>query len=135
MTSTFSENFDITGATADPPPVISNIIVSGPSDTMTWNVADSPGVASSTLRSTAIRWRSPVPSGTPTTADFSASLGLLNAGPHSFTITATDTLANVSTLTATFTLATQTSVGPTIQNVVVSESKAGSLGTPSIRPG
>ncbi len=124
VTSTFSENFDITGATADPPPVISNISVSGPLDTITWNVADSSGVASSTLTIDSHTVAVTGPSGTPTSADFSASLGLLNAGPHSFTITATDTLANVSTLTASFTLATQTSVGPTIQNVVVSESKA-----------
>ncbi len=64
------------------------------------------------------------PGGIPTSADFSASLGLLNAGPHTFTITATDTLNNVSTLTANFTLDTQTSVGPTLGQVAVSESKA-----------
>ncbi|MFZ1935319.1 MAG: hypothetical protein WCB27_02620 [Thermoguttaceae bacterium] len=123
VTSTFSEDFSV-GSTADSPPVISAISVSGPLGTITWNVADSAGVAGSTLTIDNHAVTVNGPAGTPTSANFSASLGLLSAGPHTFTITATDTLAEVATLTSTFTLATQTSVGPTLSNVVVSESKA-----------
>jgi hypothetical protein len=127
VTSTFSETFTTDPTTTGTGPTIGNIIVSGPSGTITWTASDSDGVvaANSTLTIDGIAV-TPItgPSGTPTSANFSASLGLLNAGSHSFAITATDTLSNTSTLSATFNLTSQTSVGPTLGQVVVSQSKA-----------
>ncbi len=108
ITSNFSETFTTSATTTGTGPTIDNIIVSGPSGTITWNASDPNGVvaANTTLTIDGIAV-TPIngPSGTPTSANFSASLGLLNAGTHSFTITATDTLSNTSTLSATFNLA------------------------------
>jgi large repetitive protein len=122
-TSSFSDTFAV-GASTGSGPTISQVLVSGPADTITWHAADSDGVASSTLTIDHNAVTVVGPGGTPTSADFSASLGLLNSGPHTFTITTTDVPGNVSTLTANFTLDTQTSVGPTLSQVSVSASKA-----------
>ncbi len=100
------------------------MVVSPTADTITWNATDPDGVQGSTLtiEGNPVTVHGPV--GTPTSADFSASLGLLNPGLYAYTITATNTLNEVSTLSATFTLDQKTNVGPAISGVVVSESKA-----------
>ena len=123
VTSTFSETFT-TGTSTGPGPTISGVVVSPTADTITWNATDPDGVQGSTLtiEGNSVTVNGPV--GTPTSADFSASLGLLNPGLYAYTITATDTLSEVSTLSATFTLDQKTNVGPAISGVVVSESKA-----------
>ena len=122
VTSTITQSFSIVAPVTGP--VVSDVVVTPGTDTITWHAEDASGVTASTL---AIDGRSitVVTSGTTFTgADFSASLGLLNAGLHPFTITATDTLSQVSTMNANFVLDSQTSVGPTVGLVVASESKA-----------
>ncbi len=121
-TASLTEAFTI--SPTSPGPVISTVVVSASADTITWNAADASGVAGSTLKIDGVSITPTGPVGTPASADYSASLGLLNAGPHTLVITATNTLSQASTLNSNFILDTQTSVGPTISLVVASESKA-----------
>ena len=92
---------------------------------ISWNAVDSDGVASSTLK---IDGNTISNVGGPYAAasgvNFSASYGTLAAGSHSYIITATDKLGNVSTLNGKFTLtAAPTNAGPTIGSVAVSQAK------------
>jgi large repetitive protein len=122
VTGSLTQEFTI--APTSPGPVISTVVVTGSTDTITWTATDASGVASSTLKIDGISIVPTGPVGTPTTANYSASLGLLNAGLHTISITATNTLNVPSTLNANFVLDSQTSVGPTISLVTVSESRA-----------
>jgi large repetitive protein len=121
-TASVTQTFTI--APTGPGPVISSVVVDPSTATITWNAADASGVTGSTLTIDGVAITPVGPVGTPTSADFHASLGLLNAGVHTVTITATNTLNVPSTLNANFILDSQTSVGPTVSQVVVSESKA-----------
>jgi hypothetical protein len=121
-TASLTQPFTITPT--GPGPVISSVVVSASTDTITWNAADLSGVAGSTLKIDGVSITPVGPIGTPASADFSASLGLLNAGPHTLVITATNTLNQVSVLNTNFILDSNTSVGPTISQVVASEAKA-----------
>jgi large repetitive protein len=123
LTSTLSDTF-VVGTIAGPGPTISQATITISTDTIAWTATDSEGVVSSTLK---IDGRSitPIigPIGT-TTANFSASLGVLSIGSYTYTITATDTVNNTTTRTGTFTLDSKAGIGPTISTPVVSEAKA-----------
>ena len=103
-------------------PAISQVSVSEAKGRMSWNVLSANGVASSTV---AIDGKTPSSIGGPYAAssgvNYSAPLGSLTAGSHSYTITATDRAGNVSTSTNSFVLANPT--GPVISQVVISQTK------------
>lgn len=107
-----------------PGPVISSVVVTGSTATVTWNAADASGVTGSTLKIDGVSITPTGPIGSPVSADYTASMGLLNAGCHTVVITATNTLGQIATLSANFILDSQSSVGPTIGSVAVSESRA-----------
>ena len=114
-------NFDPPLTTATNGPTIGQVAVVQAKGRMSWNVADPDGVASSKLAIDGT-----VVSGVagPFTAtsgvNYSAPLGSLAAGDHTYTITSTDKAGHTSTSSATFTVATQ---GPTIGQVATSQSK------------
>jgi large repetitive protein len=124
LSSTLSDSF-IIGTAVGPGPTISQATVTVATDTIAWTATDPDGVVSSTL---AIDGNSitPVigPVGTPTTANFSASLGVLSVGSYTYTLTATDTLNNTTTRSGVFTLDSKAGIGPTISPPVVSEARA-----------
>ena len=114
-------NFDPPiGATTDGP-TIGQVAVALARGRMSWNVVDPDGVASSTL---AIDEATVSGVAGPFTAasgvNYSAPLGSLTPGQHTYTITATDRAGNTSTSSATFIVAAQ---GPTIGQVAVSQAK------------
>jgi subtilase family serine protease len=99
-------------------PTIGQATVSQAKGRISWNVVDPDGVASSTI---VIDGKASAVSGPFTAAsgvNFSAPLGLLAAGSHAYTITATDKLGNQSSSNGDFQIQ-----GPTISNVTVSETK------------
>ena len=102
-------------------PTIGLVAVSQSKGKISWNVLDPDGVAGSTIT---IDGKSASNVSGPFTAssgvNYSAPLGSLSAGDHSYTITATDKLGNVGTFTGTFSIVSQ---GPTIGQVAVSETK------------
>ena len=105
-------------------PTIGQVVVSETKGRITWNALDSDGVASSSVAidgtaASSVNGPYVASSG----VNFSAPLPTLAAGPHSYTITATDRAGNPSTLTGNFTLSNPISNGPTIGLVVVSQTK------------
>jgi large repetitive protein len=122
-TATVSNTFHIVNSTGGP--TIGFVTVSETKVRISWNAVDPDGVASSTLvidRAAASNIAGPFTAASG--VNFSAPLGQLAAGEHTYTITATDRLGNVSTLSATFTLTNPTAEGPTIGYVTVAQSKA-----------
>ncbi len=99
-------------------PVIANMVVLTSRGYMTWNAADSAGVASSSLT---VDGRAVTKLYGPYKAavgvDYCGMFGVLSSGTHSYTITATDKLGNSSQSTGTF--STQGQAGPAIGSVVV----------------
>jgi hypothetical protein len=107
-----------------PGPTISLVAVSLAKHKITWNAADSDGVASATLAVDGVIVPNVAgPFRAATGVNFSAILGSLTAGDHLYTITATDRGGNVSTSSDTFTVVTAAAAGPTIGQVVVSQAK------------
>ncbi len=121
--STLSGSFAWT-APVSSGPTISQVAVSQTKARISWNVFSANGVASATV---AIDGKTASSIGGPYAAssgvNYSAPLGSLAAGSHTYTITATDKAGNVSTATATFTLTSSLSLGPTISQVAVSQTK------------
>jgi hypothetical protein len=119
--STLSGSFAWT-APVSSGPAISQVAVSETKDRISWNVFDADGVAGSTV---AIDGKTASSISGPYAAssgvNYSAPLGTLATGQHSYTITATDRAGNVSTLNGNFVLQNQT--GPTISQVAVSQTK------------
>ncbi len=110
----------------DPPmgvngPTIGQVVIAQAKGKMSWNVADPDGVAGTTL---AIDGKAVSGIAGPFTAtsgvNYSASLGSLTPGDHTYTITATDKTGHTTTSSSTFTVTTQ---GPTISQVVVSQAR------------
>jgi large repetitive protein len=121
-TSTVNQSFTI-GATNNGP-AISQVLISQPPPTMSWNAASPNGVASSTLTVDSLPVTVNGPTPTSSGVRFDASLATLSNGPHTFTITVTDNVGNASTLTSNFTFTNQTVPGPALSSVVVSEARA-----------
>ena len=98
-------------------PTISKVAISKATGRISWNVAASAGVASTTLSIdgtdvTAISGPYTAASG----FNYSAEFGTLAAGSHTYTITAVDKNGDTSSLDGSFTLD-----GPTISKVAVSQ--------------
>ena len=96
-------------------PTISQVKVSQSQGQITWNVADSAGVQSSSITldgTTVTKIYGPFPA--PSGVNYSAVYGSVPAGAHTYVITATDNDNNTSQYTGTFT------AGPVIGKVVVS---------------
>ena len=114
-------NFDPPIGAANDGPTIGQVVIVQTIGKMSWNAVDPDGVASSTL---AIDGTVVSKVAGPFTAAFgvnySAPLGLLTVGDHTYTITATDKAGHTSTSSATITVTAQ---GPTIGQVVVSQAK------------
>jgi hypothetical protein len=105
-------------------PTISQVTVSQTKGRISWNALSSNGVANSTLKIDGTSVLDVVgPFAAPSGVNFSASLPALAVGDHTYTISATDGAGNTSTSSATFTIGNTTS-GPTIGQVAVSEAKA-----------
>jgi len=105
----------------DPGPTISGVAVSQAKGVISWNAADSDGVASCTLT---IDSKTISSIGGPYAAasgvNYSASYGAIGGGTHTYTITATDKAGHSNSVTGTFTLVT---VSPTISGVGTSSTK------------
>ena len=119
MSGTFT-----TVAAANNGPTIGLVVVSQTKGRITWNEADPDGISGATLAigGTVV----PNVAGPFTAAsgvNYSAPLGLLAAGDHAYTITATDRLGNKLTINGSFTLLAASGSGPTIGLVVVSQAK------------
>ena len=130
-TSTYNGTFTIAAARFSRPtpgPTISSVAVSLAKGKISWNAADSDGVASATL---SIDGANVSGIGGPYSAssgvNFSSSYGSLGAGNHAYVIAATDKAGNTSTYNGTFAIAAApvqpTNTGPTIGSVVVSQAK------------
>ncbi len=121
--STWTNSFSLTAAISNGP-VISQVAVSEAKGRISWNALDTDGVAGASV---AIDGKTASSIGGPYAAssgvNYSAPLGTLAAGTHTYTITATDKLGNVSTLDGSFTLSNPISNGPLISQVVASQTK------------
>ena len=118
--STLNNTFNITSTA----PIISQVAISQPTARITWNVSGLNPIASSTLqidKTTVLNVLGPLASPTGG-VNFSAPLGTLSVGTHTYLITATDTLGNVSTSSNNFTITATPGSGPTINLVTVSQS-------------
>ena len=117
--STLNGTFTVS-AVSNPGPVIGGVYIPAGTGTMSWSAADAAGLSSATLK---IDGKSvtPVfgPYPTATGANFSAAIGALAAGSHTYAITATDKLGKSSTLNGTFTMAAATNPGPVISAVYI----------------
>ena len=102
-------------------PTISGVVLVPAKGRMTWNAQDSDGVRSSSLTvdgTTVSKVYGPYAAASG--VNFSGVFGTMSAGSHSYTITATDKLGNLSQYTGTFNVAAAASSGPMIGQVVVS---------------
>ena len=85
-------------------PLISQVAVSQAKGRISWNCFDTQGVKSSSIQidgKAAANVYGPYKASSG--VNFSAPLSSMAAGPHTYTITATDGAGNVSTLTGSFT--------------------------------
>jgi hypothetical protein len=106
-------------AAANPSPTISGVVASASSGKLTWNAADSSGIASSGLTVGGVVVTNVGGPWTDTTGlDYSWAYGSMAAGTYAYTITATDVLGNASQYTGTLTIGAPT--GPTMSKVAVS---------------
>ncbi len=107
-------------------PTVSNIVVASAAATpvLTWNVADTAGLGSSTITIDGGNRGVYGPYGSSTSGDYAGLLGNLSAGTHSYVITATDASGVVSTTEGTFTLAGPIGNGPVISNLVTATTAA-----------
>jgi hypothetical protein len=123
-TSTVNASFTI-AALANSGPAISQVAVSQARGRISWNAADSDGVASSALTIDG-KVVSGVagPFAAASGVNFSAALGSLAPGNHAYVITATDKAGHSSTISANFTIvALPAASGPTIGQVAVSQTR------------
>ena len=102
-------------------PVISDVGVNPAAGYVSWNEVDPAGLSAAglsidgnALRQSQISGPYPAASG----ANYAGIFGTLSAGPHTYVITASDTLGNTSTLDGSFTVPTP-SAGPVISQVGV----------------
>ena len=104
-------------ASANSGPTISNVVAAA--SKLTWNAADSSGVASSglTIGGTVVSNVAGPWTGT-TGLNYSWTYNTLAAGTYAYVITATDVLGNASQYTGTLTVGSN--AGPTMSKVVVS---------------
>jgi len=103
-------------------PTISLVVVSEAKGKITWNVVAPNGLQISTLAIDGTLISNVAGPFTATSGvNFSGPLGSLTAGVHTYTITATDMFANVSTVSDSFTVSPISDVGPTISQIAVSE--------------
>ncbi|MEN6450791.1 MAG: hypothetical protein ABFC96_09885, partial [Thermoguttaceae bacterium] len=107
-------------------PKIGSIAVAPDSGVMSWNAADSDGVASAKLTIDGVSVSKLYgPYAAASGFNFSAAFGKLAAGTHTYVITAVDKAGNISTREGTFkttTPVTPVNSGPTISGVVVVDS-------------
>ena len=119
--ATASASFNV----ASTSPTISQVVVAQAKGKMSWNVLDLGGVASSTLQ---IDGTPVLNVGGPYTAasgvNFSAPLGTLAAGNHTYKITATNRSGNSSSVNGNFNVVASSGVGLTISQVVVALTKS-----------
>ncbi len=123
--STYDGQFHIDAPPANNGPTISGVVASTAKGKITWNAADSDGIGSVALT---IGGNSVSSISGPYAAasgfNYSAAMGSLAAGDHSFRITATDKLGNASTYDGQFHIdAPPANNGPTISGVVASTAK------------
>ncbi len=104
-TGTFS-----VAAAANSGPTIGQVVVSQAKGRITWNAADTDGVKSCTLKiDGTLESNVGGPYIAASGVNFSATLGSLAAGNHTYTITATDRAGNVSSFSGSFTLSASSS--------------------------
>ena len=106
-------------------PTISGVVVAVAKGAITWNAADSDGIASVALTiDTNPASKVYGPYAAASGFNYSGMMGSLQAGVHNYVITATDKAGNASTSSGSFTLDTAIgSSGPTISGVVASLTK------------
>jgi hypothetical protein len=126
-TSSLVGTFTVPAPVANSGPTIGSVAISFAKGALTWNAADSDGIGSVALT---IDNQAVSKIYGPYTASiggyyYSGVMGSLSAGDHSYVITATDKLGNVSSLPGTFTApAPAANSGPTISGVAVSLAKS-----------
>jgi hypothetical protein len=99
--STSTNNFTLANPTG---PVISQVGISQAKGRISWNAYDPQGVTSSSIQIDGVSAANVSgPYKASSGVNFSAPVGTLTAGPHSYKITAIDGSGNVSTLTGSFT--------------------------------
>jgi hypothetical protein len=84
-----------------------------------WNVADTAGIASTSIVVDGTNLTVDGPYGTSNNANYAGLLGTLTTGSHTYAIAATDVNGVSTTFTSTFTVAGSTGSGPTISSIVV----------------
>lgn len=105
--SSFTGTFDVLGI-ANVGPAISYVVVNTASGSITWNVADADGIASSSLKVDGIKVSKVYgPSSAKSGVNYSGTLGTLAAGMHNYVITATDKTGHTSTMVGSFTVASK----------------------------
>jgi hypothetical protein len=103
--NTYSGSFTLATAITGTGPTISSVAVSLTKSKMSWNLFDSDGIGSVglTVDGAAVSGISGPYAAAASSKNYSWSFASLAAGTHSYTITATDKLGNVSTYNGSFT--------------------------------
>jgi hypothetical protein len=105
-------------------PTISGVAIPTAKKSITWNAADSEGVASCSLKIDGKNVKKVYgPYAASSGVNYSGVFGSLSAGRHTYVIAATDKKGHASSLTGSFNVVAATNVGPAISGVVVSTAK------------
>ncbi len=105
-------------------PAIGCVVVSTANKVITWNVADSDGVAGSSLKIDGVNASHVYgPYAATSGVNYSGAIGTLSAGTHTYLITATDKTGHSSTYSGSFDVVAALNNGPAIGSVVVSMAK------------
>ena len=121
--STYSGSFDVV-AVLNNGPAISSVVVSMAKKAITWNAADSDGVAGSSLKIDGVNVSKVYgPYAATSGVNYSGATGTLAAGSHQYVITATDKAGHSSSYSGSFDVVAAANNGPTIGSVVVSAAK------------
>jgi hypothetical protein len=121
--SSFSGSFDVV-AVANDGPAIGSVVVSTAKKVISWNAADADGVAACSFKIdnvTVAHVNGPYKAASG--ANYSAALGTLAAGNHTYVIAATDKAGHSSSCSGSFDVVAVANDGPTIASVVVSEAR------------
>ncbi|MFZ1934045.1 MAG: hypothetical protein WCB27_17460 [Thermoguttaceae bacterium] len=121
--SSHSGSFDVV-APLNVGPTIGSVVFSAAKKAISWNAADSDGVASSHLQIDGKNIAQIYgPYQAASGVNYSASTAAVAAGDHSYVITATDKTGHSSTNNGTFTVVAAPATAPTISAVVVALAK------------
>lgn len=121
--SNFSSTFTL-GSQTVPGPTVGSVAISEARARISWNAVDASGVTATTISIDG----SPVtgvlgPFAAASGVNFSAPLDSLNAGTHTYSITAFNGLGGATTIADSFTLAATTTYNPMIRMATIAQSR------------